>query len=345
MTRFASMPQRTALAILLVAFISTIGLILLAKKTPPNPTAVAGQSDNVTYFAILDLMRSGSNYYHAAHEALLARGYGTASVFNWRTPAWPVLLAHLPSVHWAQTLLAALGLTAALLAYRTVRAESNFPLALSVLLSVLTALMWLIFPLAAVFTEIAAGVLILLSVVSYGNRQPAIGLLTAMAALFIRELAAPYILLCISFAICRRSTRELVGWAFALLAYFVYFAWHWSEVAQQWGTSDRADPESWIQFGGIKFILTTAYFNGVSSIAPLWLSVALLPIALVGLFAWRQGLRAALTVTIYLCLFAVVGKPSNGYWGALYTPLLMLGLPWAIPAMYDALAPRVAKAA
>lgn len=340
MTRFAVLPRWLAIAIVLVAFASTIGLAFLVRTAPLAASATPGRGDSSAYFEILDLMRGGWGYYHAAHDVLLARGYGTASVFNWRTPAWPVLLAYLPSIEWAQVLLAALALVALLLAYRMVRAESNFPLAILTILSVLANLAAINASNSIVFTEVASGVLILLSVVSYGNRQSAMGLVASLAALFIRELAAPYVLLCIAFAVSRKNRRELLGWFFGLLAYLAYFVWHWIEVSRQLGVADRAYREGWIQFGGIKFVLATAHFNGVLSLAPLWLTAALLPAALIGLFAWPQGLRAALTVSIYLCIFAMVGKPFNYYWGALYTPVLMLGLPWAIPAMRDALMSR-----
>jgi hypothetical protein len=338
------MPQLMAVAIVLVAFTSAVGLVHLAGTAPLVTSVTPEHRDVDAYFGILDFMRGGSGYYHATHEVLLEQGYGTASVFNWRTPAWPLLLALLPSIEWAQVLLAVLALVALLLAYRMIRTQGNLPLATATTLSILASLALLSISKSILLTEVASGVLILLSVVSYGNRQSIIGLVTAMAALFIRELAAPYILLCIAFAVCRKNKRELVGWALGLLAYLLYFAWHWIEVARQLGPTDRAYPEGWIQFGGIRFILETAHFNGIFFLAPLWLTAALLPAALTGLFAWHQGLRAALTVTVYLCIFAVVGKPFNYYWGALYTPVLMLGLPWSIPAVYDALASRAAKA-
>ncbi|MCP1834205.1 hypothetical protein J2R76_002542 [Bradyrhizobium sp. USDA 4532] len=345
MTRFATAPQRVAVAIVLVAFIAALGLVLVAAAAPPLVdsirSATPGNGDAKAYSDILGLMRRGAGYYYAAHEVLLAEGYGTASLFNWRTPAWPVLLALFPSVAWAQCLLMALTSAALYLAYRMIRKQDdNFLLATAAPLSILASLALLKADSSIFMTEIVAGLLILLSAVSYGNGRWMVGLVTAMAALFIRELAAPYILLCIAFAICQRNLREVVGWAVGLFAYSVYFAWHCIEVVQQLGPADRAYPGGWIRFGGIRFGLETAHFNGILFVLPLWLTAALLPAALTGLFAWRQGLRAALTVAAYLCIFAVVGKPYNYYWGALYTPLLMLGLPWAIPAAYDAFRPR-----
>ncbi|UVO39412.1 hypothetical protein KUL72_14175 [Bradyrhizobium arachidis] len=167
-----------------------------------------------------------------------------------------------------------------------------------------------------------------------------IGLIGAIAALFIRELAAPYVVLCIAFAIYQKNTRELVGLALGLAGYFAYLLLHWIRVAHQLGANERTYSEGWIQFGGVRFILQTAHFNGIFLLLPLWLTALILPAPLTGLFAWLSGLRAALTVTTYLCFFAVAGKPFNYYWGALYAPVLILGLPWSIPAVYDAFALR-----
>ena len=340
MTRFAAMPQKAAFAIVLIAFISALWLVALAETAPIASSVLPKYTDPDAYLDIMALMRRGVGYYEAAHEILLAHSYDTRSVFNWRTPAWIELLSLLPSIVWAQKLLAILTSVTLFLAYRMIRAQGSIALAMIAIIGIFFSIILLAGDRGIVMSEVATGALILLSVVSYGNGQWLVGLLAALAALFIRELAAPYILICIAFAVYRTNARELVGWALGLSAYFSYFAWHWIEVMQRIAPSDRAYPDGWIKFGGIRFILETAHFNGLFNLTPLWITAALLPAALLGLFAWRDGLRAAITVTTYLCIFAVVGKPFNDYWGALYTPLLMLGLPWSIPAVHDALAPR-----
>ena len=88
---------------------------------------------------------------------------------------------------------------------------------------------------------------------------------------------------------------------------------------------------------GPRFVLDTAAFNGVFITAPLWVTAILLPLALFGLLAWRGegSARATLTVAVYLALFLFVGKRFDYYWGALYTPLLMLGLPFLPGAVRD----------
>src|SRR5204863_6881445 len=55
-----------------------------------KPSAVA------LYNAEIQRMRSGEGYYEAAAAELRARGYPTASVFNWRTPLPMWLIAKLP---------------------------------------------------------------------------------------------------------------------------------------------------------------------------------------------------------------------------------------------------------
>ncbi|HVZ15103.1 MAG TPA: hypothetical protein VG894_11635, partial [Bauldia sp.] len=99
-------------------------------------------------------------------------------------------------------------------------------------------------------------------------------------------------------------------------------------------------PYGWLQFGGLPFVLRTAAFNGLLAFAPEWVSAILLPLAAIGLIAWPggEGRRVAATVTAYLVLFLFVGKAFDDYWGALYTPLLMLGLGFAPAAIRDLLA-------
>ena len=71
--------------------------------------------------------------------------------------------------------------------------------------------------------------------------------------------------------------------------------------------------------------------------APLWATAILMPLCLLGLAAWQGAgaRRVALTVAAYLVAFAVVGKPFNTYWGALYTPLMMIGLAFVPAALRD----------
>ena len=188
---------------------------------------------------------------------------------------------------------------------------------------------------AVYFAEVPAGLLILVSILAYGLGWRWLGIAAALAALFTRELAAPYVLICVAFALRDRRWRELVALGAGLVAYAGFFAWHAAMVTAQRGPLDRAYADGWLAFGGLDFMLGAASFNGAFALLPPWASALLVPFALLGLAVWRDGSRAALTVGLYLAAFLVVGKPFNTYWGAMVTPAMMLGVPWAIAAVAE----------
>jgi MFS family permease len=343
-TRLNQLPRRRAYIVLALTLAAIIALLMLAVgRAPVVPaeaaTVVAPEGDLVSYQRIIERLRGGADYYTAAHEVLVADGYGTRSVFNWRTPAWPVLLAALPP-GGGQGVLAALALAGLLLVYRMLREDGGVVVAALSMLAVGISLGGIVAPASVVFSEVAAGTLILISVAAYGNGWRIAGLLVGLLALFLRELAAPYVVVAIVLALRERRWREVRLWGLGLAAYAAYFGWHWWMVSQQLGPMDRAYGDGWLQFGGLGFILATAGFNGLWSLGPIWLPALLLPLGVLGLWAWPKGTLALATVVVFVVLFAAVGKPFNFYWGALYTPVLMLGMGWAVAAVWDMLRQR-----
>ncbi len=343
-TRLNELPRWRAYIVLGLTLAAFIGLLMLALgRAPVVPaeaaTAAAPEGDLVSYQRIIERLRGGADYYTAAHEVLVADGYGTRSVFNWRTPAWPLLLAALPP-GGGQGVLAALALVGLLLVYRMLREEGGVLVAVLSMLAAGISLGGIVAPASVVFSEVAAGTLILISVAAYGNGWRLAGLLVGLLALFLRELAAPYVVVAIVLALRQRRWSEVRLWGLGLAAYATYFGWHWWMVSQQLGPMDRAYGDGWLQFGGVGFILATAGFNGLWSLGPVWLPALLLPLGVLGLWAWPKGTLALATVVVFVVLFAAVGKPFNFYWGALYTPLLMLGLGWAVAAVWETLRQR-----
>ena len=219
--------------------------------------------------------------------------------------------------------------------YRMMRADGGVGLATVSALGVGLSLAGIAVPESVVFSEVAAGTLILVSVAAYGNGWRVVGSVAGLAALFLRDLAAPYVVVCAVLALSERRWREAAAWGFGLAAYAGYFGWHWWMVTLQLGPMDGAYGEGWLQFGGLGFLLKAAGFNGLLSLAPGWVAALLLPAGLLGLAAWPKDGRAALTLAAYVLLFAVVGKPFNGYWGALFTPVMMLGVAWALVDVRD----------
>lgn len=337
-TRLQSLGQRNALMALVLVFLAMAALLLAATRYAPPPSASGDRhGDSATYERIVDRMKAGEGYYPAAHEELIANGYGTRSVFNWRTPFYPTLLSLSPSIGVAQGVLAGLGLVAALmLGYLTLRSAdalttglAGFALALS--------LATYFAPGTVLFSETTAGALILLSIAARGLGWRWLALGAAVAALFIRELVAPFVVVSIVLALLERRRGEIVVWGAALAAYGGYFLWHAHMVGTMLGPLDTAYPDGWIQFGGLEFVLGTAQINGAFWLMPLWVTAMALPLAVLGLVAWpgRTGLMALATVGAYLVLFSAIGKPANVYWGMLYAPLLAPGLAWAPAALRD----------
>lgn len=343
-TRMMALPPRwrwAALALTALAVALLLAVVLTRAPAPVAPQGVAASGDAASYARIIERMKAGEGYYAAAHEVLVADGYGTRSVFNWRTPAWPIILALLPP-GGGQVLLGVLAAVGLALSYRMARPAGLVAAVVSVV-AVGLSFASLLAPEAVAFSEVAAGVLILVSVTAYGNGWRWLGFAAAIVALFIRELAIFYVLVCVVFAIRGYRWQKFMAWGVALVAYAAYFAWHAWMVLGQLGPMDRAYGEGWVAFGGLDFVLATAGFNGLWSLGPDWLPAALLPLGLFGLWAAPRW-RALVTVAVYLTVFLVIGKPFNAYWGALYTPVLMLGLGWAAPALAQALQRRSSSA-
>jgi len=109
--------------------------------------------------------------------------------------------------------------------------------------------------------------------------------------------------------------------------YAFFFAYHASQVSKHITPADRF-PSSWIQFGGLSFILKTCRMNVFLLALPSWVSGIYLPLAILGLIGWRgpTALRVTLTVAAYFGAFAIVGQPFNEYWGLLCAALLPFGI-------------------
>jgi hypothetical protein len=288
-----------------------------------DPPRRSGPSDPETYERVVTALRSGQGYYPALHDALLAGGYGTLSPLNWRPPLFLTFLSWFPSLsaaHVALDLLTAFGWA---MAVGYARRLGGIVSAVSAGIVMALSLFSIVVSGAELSFELCAGTLILISVSAYGFGWRWLGIATAVLALFVRELAVIYVAVCLVMAIRERQWREVVAWGAALSAYGATYLWHVAEIAMLIGPADHAAAESWLQFGGLVFVLRTASYNGLLLVAPFWVAGLVLVVGLVGL---KELPRPALTVSLFLLLFLVYGRPVNGYWGGLYGPLIAFGL-------------------
>jgi hypothetical protein len=148
-----------------------------------------------------------------------------------------------------------------------------------------------------------------------------------LVALFVRELALPYCVISLALAAWHRRKPESAAWLVGLALYGLFMTYHALQVTGRLTGADLAHKTSWIQFGGVGFLLATARMNFLLMGLPAWCTAVYLPLSLLGLAGWRgsMGHRVALATGAYAAAFAIVGMPVNFYWGLMYTPLLTFG--------------------
>jgi hypothetical protein len=285
-----------------------------------------GPGDVGLYSAEITRMRDGMRYYDAAAAELRARGYPTRSVFNWRTPLPVWFVASLPTIDWSKCILGGLGLLLICLSFQLMANEGSTSQAMIVAVLLAGALMPCVLGQLLVMSELWSGVLLALSAVFFGLGQRKSGVTTGVAALFFRELAAPYCVVCMGLAFWQRRWRELGWWTVGLLAYGVFYAVHLSHVLPRIDTADTAHVDGWIRFGGAGFLISTAQMNAYLLLLPQWVTAVFLSCALLGCATWNTpaGRLISLATVSYAIAFSVAGNDFNQYWGSMIAPLLCL---------------------
>jgi hypothetical protein len=329
----------------LVAF-ALLTLLSVAVTLSPLRSGYAdapdrGPGDLALYRAEIARIRGGEGYYEAANAELRQRGYPTRSLFNWRTPLPMWLIAKLPHPQMGWWLLCALALAAVFYSFTLLEAESQVWQGVGCGLLMIGSLLPCAIDNLYVAPELWAGTLIALSLAAYGRERTILAVGLGIGALFFRDIAAPYCLVMSGLALWQRRRGELVAWCVAYAAYAMFFAMHAASVASLIAPTDRAHDGSWVQFGGLPFVLSICQMNVFLLLSPQWLTAIYFALAMLGLASWRSqnGLRIGLVLSTYLALFSVVGHPFNQYWGSLVAPLLCFGaakFPRAFADLYRA---------
>jgi hypothetical protein len=340
-TRWAALPRARAAAVVVGLLVLEVWLAAgsLSRAPAPPPTesrpaagAPAREGDAALYRAVVARMRAGETYYEANARELKRLDYPSSSVFNWRPPTSAWLLAALPSPLFGNALLALVGAAVVVLTWRWVRG-SRLPRAAGAAAALMSVAMAGTLVGSYVFMqELWAGVFVALSVCLFARDRWRAGVAAGLAALAFRELA---LLPCVVGLVCalgRRRWPEVASWLAGLGAWAAFMAWHRAQVFAHIPPGGLARG-GWVVWGGAAFVVETARWSPIFIALPRALVALALPFVLLGLAGWRdRGVpRAALIVVGYLAAFVAVGHPFNDYWGALYAPLLPLGLV-AVPA-------------
>lgn len=338
-TRYASLKPSAALLILSATVIATGVCLAVAPHSPMTPQSAPKheRSDVDIYRRVVQRVHNGQNYYDALGSELRGNARPTKSVANWRTPLHLGLLAAVPSPSWMRIPGLALAATAVVLSLVMIGAATP-ALAITQGLLMAGALLACFGEPGLFLVEAWAGLMIVLSIEAYAfqRRKPAI--IAGLLALFLRELALPYVLVCVVLAIREKRWKELLAWLVGLGGYAACFGVHVAMVSSRILPTDLGNTVSWIQFAGLPFLIRASAMWALVAL-PSWVTAVYLPAALLGLGGWKNSVtaRAAATVLVYLGIFSVVGHPANSYWGAMYSGVLAFGAAWAIPSLRDLL--------
>jgi len=322
--RHAVSKTRALLALAALVALSIWGLLpSSAPLATDAPLPPPGKGDAALYLKVIDRLGTGEPYYEALGEELRLDDYPTRSPFNWRTPFHLVMVAY--ATVPAATLTLKLLTLGAVLATTFVLAGFGRVTATVGTVAQMGALATAFSPQAVGVAEVWAGVLVALSACAYYRTWWIAGALLGVAAVFVRELAAPYCVACAIIAIGQRR-REAVVWIVAGLAYAAYFGLHvWQVNAQQLPVG-LAHTQPWHQWNGLRFTLATIGVNGWLAFVPRQVAVVWLVLALGGTVSRRMAPQVRYSLFAYFILFSVVGLPFNAYWGYVNAPLWAFGL-------------------
>src|SRR5262245_2908521 len=130
--------------------------------------AAATAPDLALYGEIIGSVRSGSNYYATAREAIPRYGFPIASPLNWRLPTYAWLLSMLPNKCWIQGVLLLLAIGGLCLAFVALRRTSSVAHAGLTTLLLFGVVRWTFDGEAYLAQEVWAAVLLVFSVEGTG---------------------------------------------------------------------------------------------------------------------------------------------------------------------------------
>jgi hypothetical protein len=306
---------RAAVALigLLLLGISVQRMAVVSSALSSAPERV-GRSDAAMFRSVVERVGAGESYYSAMGHELRTGHYPTASVFNWRIPTLYVALAAVPRWLSASLMVVSCLLLLGGVTLHLARHASPEGTVLGLLLSGAGAVT-LVDSQGFWMTEAWAGLFIGLSLAAYLWKAWTPAALMGLAALFVRELAAPYCVVCLILALRGRRRREVAVWISGLAVFGMYYALHVTKVLGEIRPNDLAQTRAWVQFGGFSFWLATVKTNKALLVAPRWILSGVTVLLVAALWAPALPSHVGWSLVAYATFFAVVGQWFNDYWG------------------------------
>lgn len=356
--RYAQMPQGLARLVLglLAVYLLIAAIAPGYSPPPPEPPKVTvtdssghkvvkeDDNDLRLYRQINQRLARGDDYYVAATEEQRDNNYPVAPGFTVRLPTLAMVTVALGPVGLVVlqlSLFAAMMLAVARRLGEEPGGADRRPAAVALLMAGIAS------GLSARYNmlhEIWAAQLIALS---FGLHRPERGRwgaawLAAAAALAVRELALPFVLLMAAWALWHRRWREGAAWLALIAAFCALLAVHLHLAEAQIRAGDPVSP-SWLVLKGLSGLMYKVNNSTLLALVPVPVSGMVIVLALFGWTGWRtpMGAFGTLLTLGYGFAFSIAGRDNNFYWGIMITPVLFMGvafLPIALPSLWRAAA-------
>ena len=333
-------------AFLAAALLAALCIWCLTTRPPPVKLAAkGGYTDVMLYKDITRAVAAGKPYHQAAAELQRAHFYPLKPFFTMRLPTLTKLAAWLG---WAGAQKLAYGLAGAAIFAWVIALPDRFNAPERVLAGVAVAFA------ASVVTsqgllalhEYWGGLLLALAlagVVGWPRRWWLV-LVPAGLALGLRELALPFVLLALAFALGERRWREAGAWLALIIVFALAMAWHAQLVLPQARPGDLHS-QGWNAMQGLSgFLKAVIYTSGLQQLPLPWAMLA----AMLPLFGWAalQGRAGAFCVILfagYALMIGMFSRADTFYWGGIVLPGYFVGfalLPRAIGQLAQAMLGR-----
>jgi len=345
---FPHLPRRAA-ALVLALLAAAMAWSALANRpdeghaSAPAPTLAApaatgrAKGDMALYARIHARVAAGEGYYAAALAEQRAGNYPTRPFVAVRLPTLAMVQAAVgpDGVRWLAMALVAAAIAA--LWWRDVPLASvGERLIASALLAAGGGAAFS--PVAGYDHDFIAGVLLTLALLAWRPARWWPALIAAAAALAVRELAAPFVLLWLAVALADRRWRQAAAVTAVLALFLAGVILHGQAVAAARLPGDLAS-QGWQAMAGYALPLSAlGKLTGLRFLPPaLAAPLAILPLAGWAGLGGRLGLFASLWFVGLATMMALFARPANDYWVELALPAYAIGLAFAPRAVGELL--------
>ena len=354
--RFSKWPPGAArLALALVALLLVASVLTFPADHPTAPDAPAApaaaiqaapgteakrDTDLQLYDRVAERVALGEDYHRAAVEEHRARDFPVRPGLAVRLPGMAYLTAWLGP--WGLLGLGGVLALAVLLAWfvRLQRDPGGKQHTTVVLLLLAIGMFSGLKPQYIGLHEVWAGLLMALAFGLHRRRRHwKLAWLASAAALAIRELALPFVLLLGALALARRHWREAGAWAALVLLFFVGLWIHLQAVGELTSAADPASP-GWLALRGLGGLTKNIVECSALHMLPGWLAAPLAILPLLGWAGWKSdaGLFGLLLCAGYGLMFMIAGRDNNFYWALVIMPVWFVGyafLPMSLASLWN----------